>query len=147
MVLTEDSTTTPGQLPPTPNAEFIDTSGDESVARQRTLGGDSVNDKQWSYDLSNQSLHQTTCPKIVVVESTNLSLREDGHKDAHCVVPSADQCKNQQRGHSVNCTRLDEHGDDGLVQSTASASPHGSPNAPGMQSEPDDNHEGEEDIE
>ena len=56
-------------------------------------------------------------------ESTNLSLREDGYEDGYGAASSANQSENQQRGHGVNGTRLNEHGDDGLAQSTTSGSP------------------------
>ena len=54
---------------------------------------------------------------------------------------------NQQRAHSVNGTRLDEHGNDDLTQSTDSSEPQGSANFLCMQDEPDDDHESEEDVE
>ena len=79
-------------------------------------------------------------------ESTNLSLSEDGHIDARGVVSGVSQCKNQP-GHATNGIRLADHGDDGIVQSTASDFPHGSPNVLGVQDEPDGDHRGEEGIE
>ena len=44
--------------------------------------------------------------------------------------------------------RLNEHGDGALVKSTCSTwSPQGGTNVPTVQDEPDDDHEGEEDVE
>ena len=43
------------QLPSTPSFELTDSSGDDGIARQRTLVGDSLNDEQWGDDLSSQS--------------------------------------------------------------------------------------------
>ena len=45
------------QLSSSPNFQLNDLSGDDSVARQRTLVGDSLNDEQWRDDLSNSSLN------------------------------------------------------------------------------------------
>ena len=48
--------TTPTRRPPsTPCFERADTPGSDSVARQRALVGDSLNDEQWSDDLFNPS--------------------------------------------------------------------------------------------
>ena len=55
---------------------------------------------------------------------------------------------NQQRAESIKSRRLDEHGNDGLVQSTDSIwTPHVSSNDPDVQDELDDDHEGEEYVE
>lgn len=58
----------------------------------------------------------------------------------------APQSDEQNRVHGEKGTRLDEYRDDGLVQPTAS-SPHSSANAPGVEDEPSDDHEGEEGVE
>ena len=78
--------------------------------------------------------------------STNLSLSKDRDEE----IPDwRTQCRNnKQRAHSVKCTRLDEHGDDGFVQPTNSTWSHrGSANVPGVQDEPGDDQEGEENVE
>ena len=43
--------------------------------------------------------------------------------------------------------RFNKHGDDAPGQSTDSDYSHYSANVPGVQDEPDDDHEGEEDVE
>ena len=63
------------------------------------------------------------------------------------MVPSNPRYNNQKRTHSVKGTGLDKHGDDGLAQSTGTGCPHGDAKVPGVQDEPDDDHEGEEDVE
>lgn len=80
-------------------------------------------------------------------ESTNLSLRGNGYEDGYGAASGANQPENQQRGHGVNGTRLNEHGDDGPAQSTTSSFPHSSPKVPGVQGEPDDGDQGEENVE
>ena len=80
-------------------------------------------------------------------EGTNLSFGKDRYENVRSTVPGARWSKNQQRAHGVQGRRLDEHGDDDPVQSIGSTVPHGSPNVPGVQNEPDDDHEGEEDVE
>ena len=77
---------------------------------------------------------------------TNLSLREGTQEDIRNVASSAPGYHKQQRVHSIECRRLDEHGDDGPAQSTHSRKTHGHVNFPTVQDEPDDDHEGEEDI-
>jgi len=62
-VLTTEGTTATRQLPSSPNSERTDTSGDGG-ARQRAPVGDSLNDEQWSNDLSIPSSHETTHPRI-----------------------------------------------------------------------------------
>ena len=53
----------------------------------------------------------------------------------------------QQRAHRKKGRRLDEHGGDRLVQSTDPSWGRGSgADVPAAQDEPDDDHEGEEDI-
>lgn len=47
--------------------EFIGTSGGNSLARQRVLVGDSLNDEEGSDDLSNPFSRQTACPKVGVM--------------------------------------------------------------------------------
>ena len=68
-------------------------------------------------------------------------------KNDHGAVLSTTQYRSQKRDDDINCTRLDEHSDNGPAQSAHSSSPHGSLNVPGVQDEPDDNHQGEEDVE
>ena len=80
-------------------------------------------------------------------KSTNLSLGKDRYENVRGAVPSARRSKNQQRAHSVQGRRLDEHGNDDLVQSANSTFPRGSANVSGVEDEPDDDHEGEEDVE
>ena len=53
--LTMGGTATTRRPPSAPNFERIETLGDDSVARQRALVGDSVNNEQRSDDLSNPS--------------------------------------------------------------------------------------------
>ena len=80
--------------------------------------------------------------------STNLSLSEDRQEDIRSVVSSAPWANKQQRIHSIERRRLDEHGDDGLVQPSETAwSPHGSANLPAVQKEPGNDQEGEENVE
>ena len=79
-------------------------------------------------------------------ESTNLSLIQDRQEDIHNGTFTP-RCDNQQRAHSENGTRLNEHGDDGLGQSTNSGHPQGRASVSGVYGEPDDDHEGEEDVE
>ena len=80
-------------------------------------------------------------------ESTNLSLGEDGEEDVHNIILDGQRYNNQQRSHGVEGTRLNEHGGDGLAHSTDSAYPHGIANAPGVDDQSDNDHEGEEDVE
>ena len=80
-------------------------------------------------------------------ESTNLSLREDGEETFGDVVVGTPRPKNQQQAHSEKGTRLNEHGDDGFGRFTDPTYPHGRTNAPGVQDESDDDHEGEDDVE
>jgi len=61
-VLTTEGTTAIRQLPSAPSSE-TDTSGD-SGACQRAPVGDSLNDEQWSNDLSIPSSHETTRQRI-----------------------------------------------------------------------------------
>ena len=120
----------------------------DSVARQRSLVNDSLNDEQRSDDLHNSLSHQTICPNIRSRESTNLSRREGGYEETHNEVSvSAHRSKNQQRARGVEGTRLNEHGDDGLGQTADPSYPKGGANAPGESDDPNDDHEGEEDIE
>ena len=81
-------------------------------------------------------------------DSTNLSLIEDGHEQIYNGAYTCTPWSNdQQRAHSENGTRLDEHSDDGLVQSTDSSRPQGGTSVSGVHDEPDDDHEGEENVE
>ena len=52
-VLTGTVTTAIRKLPSAPCFERAQMSGDETFARRRTLVSDSMNDRQWSEDLSN----------------------------------------------------------------------------------------------
>ena len=79
---------------------------------------------------------------------TNLSLSEDGQKEIRSVISSTPRSNKQQRINGVKRRRLDEHGDDGLVQSSGSRwSPHSSANVPAVQDEARNDHEREEDVE
>lgn len=56
-----ESTTGSRRLPPAPGGvELAGTSGGNCVARQRVLVGDSLDDEEWSNDLSNPPSRQTT---------------------------------------------------------------------------------------
>jgi len=76
----------------------------------------------------------------------NLSLSENGQEGIRSTISSTPQPDQQQRVHSVERRRLDEHGDDGPVHSDSAGSPPGRENVPAVQHEADDDHEGEEDI-
>ena len=80
-------------------------------------------------------------------EITNLSLRENEQEKVCNIVSGAPRSDEQHRANGVESTRLDEHGDDGLAQSTDPSYPQCSTAAPRVQDEPDDNHESEEDVE
>ena len=80
--------------------------------------------------------------------STDLSHREDGLGDLLDVAVGAPwQSNEQNHAHSEEGTRLDEHDDDGFVQSADSTLLYYGANAPGVQDEPDHDHECEEDVE
>ena len=68
-VSTRNSTTPTRQLPSAFRLERTETSGDKTFARQCALVCDSMNDKQWTNDLSNPSSHlySATFLKIAVV--------------------------------------------------------------------------------
>ena len=99
----------------------------------------------------------TTCPIRLHIKqpvrrsqlwgSTNLSLAENRHKDIISGVPDAHRDENQHRVHGENDTGFNEHDDDGFVQSADSTHPHCGANVPGVKDEPNDDHEGEEDVE
>ena len=80
-------------------------------------------------------------------ESTNLSVTKEGREEICHVVPGTPRSNKQQRANSIEGTRLDEHDDNGLAQSTDFSYPQGSASVPGVQDEPDGDHEGEEDVE
>ena len=80
-------------------------------------------------------------------ESTDLSLREDDQEDTINGVVDAPGSNNQQRAHGVKGTRLNEHGDNSLTQSANSGYPQGISSVPCVDNKPDDDHEGEEDVE
>jgi len=95
-------------------------------------------------------------------ESTNLNLCKDWEKDIHneassdwnigirsrVVYDRGQSSDDQQRAHGENGTRLDEHGGDSLVQSTISSlRPGGTADVPPVQDDPDDDHQGKEDVE
>ena len=80
-------------------------------------------------------------------ESTNLNLREDGQEGIPNGRRGTPRSNNQNRAHRVQGTRLDKHGYDSLGQSVGPTPPHGSTNGPGVQDEPDDDHQGEDDVE
>ena len=79
---------------------------------------------------------------------TNLSLIEDGQEEIHNgAFAGAPGSNDKELAHSDNCIRLDEHGDDGLVQSTDSSHPQGGASVSRVYDKPDDDHEGEENVE
>ena len=80
-------------------------------------------------------------------ESINLSLTEAGQEDVHSNVSSGPRYNEQQLIYSIKGTRLNEHGDDGLVQSARSNYPHGIADLPDVQGELDYNHKGEKEVE
>ena len=63
---TRDGTTASRRLPSAPSFEVAETCRGDSITRQCTLVGDSLNDEQRSDHLSNPSSYQPTCPKIGV---------------------------------------------------------------------------------
>ena len=79
---------------------------------------------------------------------TNLSLIQDGQEEIHNgALASAPGSNDQQRTHGENGTRLNEHGDNCLAQSTDSSHPQGGASVSRVYDKPDDDHEGEENIE
>ena len=79
-------------------------------------------------------------------KSTNLGLTKNGREGIHD--SRFRLCNDQQRAHSVKRRRLDQHGDDGVVQSSESTwRPHDCADVPVVQDEPDDDHKGEENVE
>ena len=100
-----------------------------------------------SDDLSGPSSDRSTRSNPAIVESTNLSHRESGPENLLGVVVGGPQSNEQKCVRGEKGTRLDKHGDDGFVQSTGSTLPHYGANVPGVQDEPDDDHEGEKDVE
>ena len=67
-VPTRKGVTTSRQLPSIPSYELTQMCGDNRVARQRALIGDSLNDQQGGDNLFGPSPYQTNPPKIAVVE-------------------------------------------------------------------------------
>ena len=61
-VLTRKGITSGRQLPSAPSFEITEMSGGDSVTRQCTLIGNSLDDEQRCDDLSNPSSYQPTCP-------------------------------------------------------------------------------------
>ena len=81
-------------------------------------------------------------------EDTDLGLSEDGEEQIHGNAVDRPRSDHQQRAHGEKGRGLYEHGGDGLVQSADSSRiSRSGANAPGMQDESDDNHEGEDDVE
>lgn len=66
-VRTGESAATVPRLPLTPGPERANMSGDYGVVRRRVSVGDSLDDEEWSDDLSNQCSRQTTCPDIATM--------------------------------------------------------------------------------
>ena len=126
---TGKSATIPRELP----FERAEMPRGDGIFRQRALVGNPLDDEQRSDDLSKYiiSIRQLV-RRSGSREGTNLSLSEERDEDDHIVVPGDPQYDNQQRVDSVKGTRLDEHGDDGLGQSTDSGYPHGGANVPGV---------------
>ena len=88
-----------------------------------------------------------TARKSQLREGTNLSFSEDGKESLHHVISGSPRPNNQQRTHGVKGARFNEYGDNGLAQSADSSLPRDGANVPGVQDEPDDDHQGEEDVE
>ena len=81
-------------------------------------------------------------------KNTDLSLRADRHEEIHNgIFAGTPRSNNQQRAHSVKGTRLNEHGDNSLTQSANSGYPQGISSVSCVDDKPDDDHEGEEDVE
>ena len=80
-------------------------------------------------------------------ESTNLNLSEERQRHKHDRDGSeSPRYDGKQRAHGEKCRRLDEHGDDGGVQSTDSGLRTGT-SLPAEQDDSDDDHESEENVE
>ena len=80
----------------------------------------------------------------------NLGLIDDVQKETQnggLTIIGTQRSNNKQCAHSVKGTGLNEHGDDRFGRSTDSTYPYGSTSVPGVQDEPDDYHEGEENVE
>ena len=81
-------------------------------------------------------------------ESTNLNLTENREGQIRGHASGSPQSDGEQRAHSEKSTRLDEDGGDGLVQFTDSGPrPRSSANVPAVQDEPDNDNQGEDDVE
>ena len=81
-------------------------------------------------------------------ESTNLILCEDGQEYVGNPTTGTPGTDEQYGANSVQGTRLDEHGDDGPIDSSRSGtSAEGISNVPAVQDESEDDHEGEDDVE
>ena len=146
-VLTTEDTTATRQLPSSPSSERTDGSG-SSGPRRRTPVGDSLNDEQWSNDLSVPPSYETTGPRVRDVGKHELNLSEDREGQIRDFAFGSHRSNGEQRAHSEKSTRLDEDRGNGLVQSTDSGPrPRGSANRPAVQDEPEDNHKGEGDVE
>ena len=117
--------TTTSRPPSAPKVERTYVPGDDRVTRQCILVGDSLNDEEWSDDLSNPSSYQTIVRRPRPLESTDLCLSKDlvGYV-LNCSIwlikkpgfwVRARRSNNKQRSHSVERKRLEEHCDDGIV--------------------------------
>ena len=62
------------------------------------------------------------------------------------MISSTPQSNQQQRVYSIECGRLNEHGDDGPIQSDSTCGSPGRDNGLAVQREADNDHGGEEDI-
>ena len=83
-----------------------------------------------------------------VKNDTNLSLGEDGQEDTRDVAADTPRDDEEQRVHSVEDTRIEEHSDEGPVVTTpCSLSSHRSSNVFGVLEESREEHDNEEDGE
>ena len=80
--------------------------------------------------------------------STNLSLSEDWEEDIRDVTRDTPRYNKQNTIDGIKGRRLDEHGNDGLVQSVSTCrGPYGTADLPAMEGEPCNDHKREEDVE
>ena len=80
-------------------------------------------------------------------ESTNPNLTNGGHEETPNRVSGTQWYNDQQRVHSEEGTRFNEHHDDGFTQPADPGNPQGGASVPAKQDEPDNDHVGEEDVE
>jgi len=93
-VFTRKGPTATRRLAPAPKVERTGVSGGDSVARQRTLVGDSLNDEEWCDDLS-VVMSDNPVRRPQGGKGTNLSLSEDGQEDIRGSASSAPRSNKQ----------------------------------------------------